>query len=359
MKLMGVNEQEAQQFAGAVAQRGGGNLADLEGTGLLRAGMAAQTAFGVGQDVTGTFLGAARRGGLTGGVGKDTMAQSIGDAMSLGLQGSEITDYLEAMAEGIEQWRQTGIELNRDSMRDMSAAFAGTGLGVVQGQRVARGVQARAGQIATGGPQTAIDMMMMQAAGFQGGGIESFQETRQKLAGGMDKETTEKFIKILTAGTEGTAGAALQSAMSQLGITMTPEMAQALQAAGQGGPKTPEQEAAISQFQAQANAGRARAPGTQAGLEAQARGTVAAMGPNLRDQAAIQNMQLDVGAKLAPAMLAFEKTTTTTAGTMASFNKEIEAAAKMSLEFAQAMQEFVKLMRNKGIGSALGEVFAP
>lgn len=355
LELGGLTAQESLQFAGTVSQRGGGGLAELQQTGLLRAGMAAQTAFGVGPEVTGAMLGATRRGGVVGGAGGDQMASMIGDAMKLGLQGSEITDYLEQMAEGITQWQQTGIPLNPESIREVSGAFAGMGLGITQGRRVGAGVQARAAGIATGGPQTAVDMLLMQSlGGFKGGGIEEFQAARKKMAGGeFGAEQIQDLMKTLTTATGGGAAgeAALQAVMGQLGVTATPQMAEQLLAAGRGGPMGPEQQAAIEQFRTEAAAGAAGAPKGAQGLEALAKDFVETMGPNLKRQASIQNQQLAIGEKLVPAMQSFEQATTTTAKSFAELAPQITKIAEAAGEIATMLPKAARWLNEKIEGS--------
>lgn len=359
LDLGAMAEPEALQFAGQLAQRGGGSLQDLQRTGLLRAGVAAQTAFGVGPEVTGALQLGARRGGVVGGMGGDRMADMIGDAMKLGLEGSEITDYLEQMAEGIEQWRATGIPLNPDTINSLGQTFGRTGLGGVQGQRVGKGIQARAQQIAVGGPQGAADMLLLQSlGGFKGGGIGDLQEARKRLeTGKFGPEEIQGFLQNLTTQTGGgPAGeAALQAAMNQLGITMGPTQAGLLLSAGRGEKASPEQQRAIEEFETQAKAGARLAPTGAGGLEKMARELVAAMGPNLKQQAAIQNQQLDVGMKLVPAMQKFEQSTTTTAAIIGDFGTEIKAVADVANEMAMALRDLVKFLRNNvGEGGRLG-----
>jgi hypothetical protein len=332
-ELGGMTPQEALSFAGSVARQGGGDMVDLQRTGLLRTGVAAQTAYGVGADVTGTMLGAARRGGVMGGAGGDQMAQMIGDAVSLGLKGSEITEYMQSMAEGIDQWKQTGIPLNPDAVRDMATVFASGGTGIVQGQRMAKGLEARAESIGVGGPQDQMDMIMLQElGGFKGGGIAELQEARGKLSNKDFKAPQIQSLmkRMATIGGKGKRGeAVIQAMLNQLGITATPQFAAQIQAMGGGTEMGPDQKRAARQFEREMREGKATAPKGKKGLEDQAAEAVPGI---LKQQAGLAAEQLGVGGKLASSMLNFEAATTKVAGGISNFGGELDVLAKKAKE---------------------------
>ncbi len=161
--LAGMAKPEAFQFAAQIARVGGGQAMQMPRQ-FFQAAFAAKTLYGAGPEVSGAFMQAGRRGGLVGGVGRggEAMAETIGKATAIGLEDSEINDFLGIIAGGIQDWKRTGIPMNTGSIAGI-ARGVGSSIGAVRGVAVAQGIAGAARGLAMGGPQSAIDMMMLQA----------------------------------------------------------------------------------------------------------------------------------------------------------------------------------------------------
>jgi hypothetical protein len=155
----------------AVAQRaalvGGGAMGDQRVTRAQITAMEALQGFGVDPATTGQFLFAERRGGLVGRHGdatSDVMVDAITNAMQAGLEGSEITDYLQQIASGIADFKHSGIPFNDRALATLSQGLA-MSVGGVRGARIAGSVVGAARQTALEGPQNFGDILMLQRLG--------------------------------------------------------------------------------------------------------------------------------------------------------------------------------------------------
>lgn len=314
MEMMGINRQEALQQAVQILQAGGGNLEQLQQQGLLRTGFAAQTAFGVGPGVTGAFLQAGRRGGLSGlrpgteGGGGQALTEAIGDAMRLGLEGSEINQYLQTMAEGISQWRQTGIPFAKEAIADFGSELGRLGLGGVRGAAVARGVAGAAQALSTRGPQTAQELLVMQTLGGlrpgQGGaaGFEQAQIQLEQLRGGQvgGEQLNQLLGQLMQAGGGGAAGRLFaRQSLGQMGVNIGAEEFRLLGRQVQGEDLSTEERGRLKFLQEQRGAVGA-GPQTPEELQRQAQTLIGEFGRGLKTAAGIQNEQIGIGQQMIP-----------------------------------------------------------
>jgi len=309
LKYGGLAQQEALQAVTGLLQRGGGTMADVRQQGMLRAGFAAQTAYGIGGDISGAFLQAGRRGGMVGagGRGGEAMVEAIGDAMKLGLEGSEINEYMAQMAQGIQQFQQTGIPINSRSIATMGGVFSSAGLGGVRGRILGGGMQQAAQGLTQRGIQTATDLLMAQTlGGFKGGGMEDYEQAMMQLESGKfgegpeGEERLRGFVgKLMKAGGGGAAGRqVVRQAFGGLGVRMGVAETQAFTQSIMGGELTPEQAAAAEGVRAQMARGAKEAPQGVAGLATQAQDILDAYGGAVRRAASLQNRQNEIGAKM-------------------------------------------------------------
>jgi hypothetical protein len=223
--LAGMAKPEAFQFAAQVARIGGGRAMEMP-PAFFQAAFAARTLYQAGPEVTGAFMQAGRRGGLVGGVGRggEAIAETIGQATAIGLEGSEINDFLSVIASGIQDWKRTGIPMNAGSITGIARGVGGA-VGAVRGMTIARGITGAAQGLAMGGPQSAIDMMMLQAVGYRGGGAESFEQAQIALERGEfgAKETSRLMERLTTMGGGGAAGRLFaREQLRQKGIQIGP-----------------------------------------------------------------------------------------------------------------------------------------
>ena len=294
---------EEVNFRSSVQQAGGGygNTKDARGFGTTA--MAANRAYGVGAGVSGTFLQAQRRGGLVGGVGGDSgtmLTETIADAMTMGLEGSEVNSYLQEVASGITRWKSTGIPFNTASMKGMVSEL-GTSLGGVRGMGVAKGFTGAGLSIGQRGPQSAAEVAVFNAlSGLKPGetSLDKIEEAMIKMErGDFEKGGIEKALKMLGAG-EGSAGRMTAlSALRRMGIQIDRGEFQDL---ATGKPVTAAE-------MERRNLGAGAAPTSKEDLAAQARSFTPKA---VRQQAEIINQQISSGTKVLGSIKSMEKAAT-------------------------------------------------
>jgi hypothetical protein len=291
---MGFALPEAMQMMGGITQAGGGVGAELMTQGLGRAGMAAQRLYGVGPEVTGAFLQAGRRGGVVGGQGRGgaAMVEALAGGMKMGLEGSELTNWMSQMAGDIRSWQQTGIPINTGSVNALGASMAKWGLGGVRGGAIARGIAGRARELTTRGPQGAEELIMLQElGGLQGMGVGAFEEAQLQLEqGGFEPEAVQRIRQVF------------RRAMRRFGVNVGIEETQRLQTQLAGGEVTPRIKAIRDQI---ARVG-AKAPKDIADIGQKA---IAETDPAVRRQIELQNKQIGVGDRMIPFMQNMEEST--------------------------------------------------
>lgn len=309
VQLMGAAAPEARQFAAGVSQAGGGFGVQMQQQDLLRQAMGAKTLFGVQGETAGAFLQAGRRGGLVGGQGRagDAFRKTLGDAMRLGLEGSEINTYLQEMAAGITQWRQTGIPVNADSVASMGKEFGRLGVGGVRGAALAGGFGRAAEQMAAGGPQTAGQLMAFRAlGGLRGRSMEDMEEAQIRLEEKKftGEDITNLISQLVQAGGGGASGRRVAfGELKGMGVQISRrELKDISTAIETGEPTEAAAKVAAQQRRGSQLAGITEAPG---GLAGAAAGLVPAA---VKRQAALQNQQIATGRQMIKAVQTMEKT---------------------------------------------------
>jgi hypothetical protein len=314
LNLAGMNAQEALGMAGGVLQAGGGNIQELRRQGMMGAMYAGRTAYGLDEGTMGAFLKAGRRGGISGveagkaGAGGEALATSIGDAVRLGLEGSELQKYMQVTAEGIEKWDATGIPFSRDAFRGFSEALAGMGIAGPRGARVAAGLMQGLQGITDRGPQTGYDIAAMKIFGGwtgKGGAMEYAQtmarmEKLKETGGkGMGKQLQEYLNLLLSSGGEPGVGiAAAKQGLKGLGVQMSWGELTLLQKERTGTLDKGEK-AELERLKKQLEAGeKAASKKGVSGLEAQAAKVMGEWGGAVKATSGIQNQQLAAGQKM-------------------------------------------------------------
>lgn len=336
-RLAGISEQQAIEAMSGVLQRGGGFIEEARKQGMVKAGFAAQTAYGVGPEVQGAFLQAGRRGGAVGAQGRagEAMTEAISQGLSLGLQGSELQDYMAQMANDISSWKTTGLPINPRSIQQMGAAVAGTGLGGIRGAAIGHGL-AQAGQnLAAGGVQDTVDLMMLQTmGGYKGGGMEEYEKAQIQLeqmggANGWDADTLKDLTgQLMKAGGGGATGRqVVQQALRRKGVQMTKGETMAFTKA-QLAPETmtDTEREQYAKVQGEMKAGAKGAPQDAAGLEGQALDVMKRYGGHIQTAASLQNQQNAIGNAFLESLQKLQKSAL-------NINKSFEDVAKKPVDF--------------------------
>jgi len=349
--LGAMDATQASAFAAQLASAGG----TTDPRSMVQSAMAAQTAFGVNAETSGAFLRAGRRGGMAGGAGGDAaLVQTLREGMALGLEGSELTKWMQEMAEGISRFEQTGIPINPRSVGSMARAISLTGVGATRGQRIAQGLMGAGQRLSQQGPSSAMDIMMLQQAGFQGGGTESLMDAMIALEQGLTgPQATAMMQGLVRAGGGGAGGIfTLQRGLSRLGVNIglgeAKEMAGALMEGGQSGDEK------VQAILSEQKRGSAAAPTTPQGLQKIARTMVDDFGPALKRQAGLTNQALGVGSKLVTSVQDLKTVMTNTADSFATVGAPLlKDLTGLMATMSTSMNELAKAIAKHGVGGAL------
>ena len=360
-----LNEQQAIQAAQAMVQGGAGSLGDLQQQGMLRTGIAAQTAYGVGPGVAGAFTLGGRTGGVVGAQGRagEAMAESIGQAVALNLKGPELVDYMQQMADGMQTWKSTGMPINPKSIGQMATEFAQTGLGGIRGGVMGRGMMQGLQRIGQEGITGGVDLLAAQTfGGFKGGGLGDFWETQKRLEagggeGGFTADQMREFIgKAMGAGGGGTGGLfTLRETMRKMGVQMSAAETEQLAAGATApGEMTPEQRAKMEAVRGQMAEAARGAPKTGKDVQADAQAMVNAFGKELKRAASLQNQQNDVGEKLVPIFQNLQKSSLTVNNVFTDLAKgPLKSLSDLSVELTGNLEKLNAQFQKVGKSGAL------
>lgn len=374
-KYRGLSRQQALQEGVQFQQIAGGTYTEAPGQrSALGAAMAARTMYGVGYEATGAFQMAARRGGLAGGRGgaAENIRSALADAVKLGLGGSEINKYMQMVAQGIQQFQQTGIPMARNSLKDMAKEFGRGGMESTRALTTARGFQQMVQGVGARGPTGGLDLMLMQEfGGYTGrGGPEALEQTfiqmermGEKMKGGgvgalaSDKGTSTIMRRIIEMGGGGAGGRMfLRRQLAGRGINVGAQEMAILGKQLEGVPLS-KTETAIA---ARPIAG-GRGPGaTVAEMMQNASQTVRAMGPNLEKQALIMDKQLTAGTKLVDAIQSIEMSAVTVTDAFTTLagptiTKLMESIEGLTNKFNKALSAYAPSPNSVPGGSYVGE----
>jgi hypothetical protein len=275
---------ETQQFVTQMAMRAGGQGSDLGGQGLVEAGLAANTKYGISADVAGAYGRAGRNGGILGGEGNDAgFARMIGNAVKLGLTGSDLTKFAEQTAQTLSAFEASGIPLAPGAIAGAANAFGagGVGLAAPRAASAGLGVVGAVQQAGMSGTQDAFGVAMLQALGGSesyGGQLDAEREMRNPTASTINKILGGLTSRVVDGGQGKYAHKQLMNMAMRLQL--------------------PTDDASIDKYQAYLKAGRSDfatgegAPFSVDDLKASAR----AMTPSaLGKEASQQDKQTDLG----------------------------------------------------------------
>jgi len=370
LRLMGVGREEAEQAAAGIVQAGGGRMGEAQRQGMIETGFAAKTMYGVQEGVSGAFLRGGRRGGLEGARGQAgrAMTEAIQDGLKLGLEGSELNDYLQSIASGIQQFEMTGIPVAKESIAGMSQAFAISGIAGTRAARLGQGLTSYAQGMGTRGVKSSMDLLMLQRlGGYKGGGAEELQDAFIRMEAmkgqetgksvgqwGMQSATSNLLREVIQLSGGGKGGQmGLRNALERMGINMTQTEVRLLGKRLVGGKLSEAEQAQADEELERRLSGEGEAgyigkkdkTGRMIGLTRGAAQAVGQLGPSARAQAAIQNRQLAMGGKMVGAVQSLERSAI---NTNEAFTKLVDGPLKNFGGWLEKITGSLKTLVDKG-----------
>lgn len=374
--LLGMNQDEALQFLGTILEAGGGT-AGGQAKGFRQTAFAAKTLFGVQGGTSGAFLKAGRRGGVVGGMGQSSKVfeDAIYRGLQLGLSGSEMNQYLQQIAQGINQFQSTGIQINPGSITALATDIGTAGISATRAMTMAQGMTQYIQGIGGKGVTSGADLMMLrELGGYKGGGAEGFRAARSRLeelqVGVKGKGAKELagspvagFLKNYlerVGGTQGVKAEMLQRLLGRMGVQGSVKEFDWLAAQLTGAGAGKEQMAGMGRFAEDQAAGLREVAAIQkgGGLVGAARKTVAARAPNLVAQVQMQNQQIAVGSKVVGVMQSLEKNALNTSTAFANLAKGplIEVSNAMNAVSTATMEVARQFVDMVGSGSIISSI---
>jgi hypothetical protein len=368
----GMDITETDSFAEQISRRGGGRGQDLQSQGMIEAAISAHRFGGIDAGTSGAFLQAGRRGGLESGregdsvlgKGGQAMTEVMADGIALGLEGSELQEYMGEVASGIEQWKHTGIPIAPRSIADMTKDISsGAGMDATRAHEVAKSATSYAQRIAKDGPDSASDFLFAEKAmGFTpGSGAEGVREMRLRAEGkgeggaGINaKGLMDYSNEMLGRGGGGARSQlVLQDTLAKNNINMGMKEIMdmdEIRQAKEGGTMTSDMQSRLDAIEAKfvESADKANAYKTQEGRDkAVAEGTPGA----LVEQAALANKQLAVGQRMLEATQKFETATLSMVnGVSTLLNPAVTGIAKGANAVAKVLEA---LAQGKSVTEAI------
>lgn len=309
-KYGAMNQIDALRAAGGVVQVGGGSLQGFDQAGMTNVSFAAQTRYGIGPETQGAYLRGARIGGLggpAGGNAGERMVQAMSKAVEMGMQGSSAVDFLQEIAQGINQFERTGMPLDDRTVLGIAKSMSVSGLGPARGAQIGLGMTSGAQRIAAGGVNNPIDVLMMQTmGGFNGGGLKGYVEAMEQMETGGSVEGRAKLFDRLFKSAGGGYGGRIvaHNALRQMGVNIGWGETGILQRQREG-TATADDLAKLEKIRS------GELPGFN--TNSLLNDTDQELGKNAwgqRRQAAIQNRQLAAGAGMLEAVQSFDSATT-------------------------------------------------
>lgn len=180
----GYKPGEAQGMYGQLMSQAGSPL----GRQSFQTAMGLQQTYGIGLAQSGALIQAARRAGGHGSVygresvGRDILTESLKRAVQMGLDGSELSTYMQQQTQMIAKEAELGArELHMDRYQAVEAQMTGR-VGGYQAQRMTRQFAEGVSEIGYSGAGGATEFLLAQQAGYRPGmGTEAYFSALQQM----------------------------------------------------------------------------------------------------------------------------------------------------------------------------------
>jgi hypothetical protein len=330
------------QLSGFMQARGG------EYTRLTRrqfeGALAARRVYGIQAQTAGAFARMGLEGG--GGVGAMDLATTLQMAFEIGLRGSQVPEYLQALVSLGQTAEKQGVKINEREFGRSAALMKSVGLRGPQIGRVTSGLQQAGMDLSQRGVSSPVDMIMMRAAGYDPSqGIEGYATAMNKLAGGMDLDTLNNLMSMATSGSRGGIGAQgrqtsilmMRRLFGRLKTPIGPGQASTMLDAYQQGKLGREHLAMLGR---DIDQGERRGAHTR--MVAGARIGVGAVAGLTQVEAGLEAQRIAAGAKFAGVMKNLNQATINAANAANNFNGELKAFSEWMADLTKKLGEVTK-----------------
>ncbi len=208
MRKGGMGAAQSQQYLTSLAQASGSTADNPLVGGALSSSMSAFGRYGIGPDIAGTFVQGQRQQGASNNVGINGLIRSLATGrQGLGLEGTELQDYMRQMAEDIASFKTTGIPLATESIGALSMSFNAAGITGSRSAMLAGNFQKNAQNIGMNGPNSVEDYALLQAAaGRPLNGIDDSLDVMDKLQSGLSPGESQKTFRNVLRFAQGRYG---------------------------------------------------------------------------------------------------------------------------------------------------------
>lgn len=347
--LGAMDSNQFAQFINQIASASGSGIESATGAfGSLA--LASQTALGVNGSVSAQFLRGAEFGfGGAGSSGTQGLVDAIKDAVSLGLQGSDLQNYVAQMAGDIRNFEVNGLPLARDTITDFAKTIAATGIagGTRRGNNVGRGLLGGIRRVGQTGPQSAGDVLALrELGGFKGGSFEDmFGALSRMEQGQFDEDQLQGYLSKLTNLGGRRAPQVVYSELNRMGGQITREDAMRMVQGIQGGELSDEHRTTLTKtLQAMQASAQKSSNMTEESIIKTAKGIVG--GTSLQEQAELGTQKIGIGARWLPLTKAMERNATAMTEMSSSIAPALNTAMGTLEDMKDGIGDVVKSIQN-------------
>jgi len=358
---LGFNPNEVQGLLSSFFGARGGEM-DKDGERQARTALTAQRAYGVDMGASGSFQRGAMAGG--GGTGDQQLSSVLQGAVAAGLRGSQVPEFLGTLVDLQQRAEKQGLKIDAQEFVKTTMMMNWGGMKGLQGQRMAGELTQSAQSLSQRGVQSAEDVMMLRAAGYDpAGGMTSLEDSMLALEN-PSQEVLQKIMGKLVEGSggAGTPGAKLHlsHALGRMGVKAgLQQSGEMLEAYKSGGNVD-----VFTQLMEQ------KAGGGDKAMRDKAKAGVSQHAPTAAGAARLDAQRINVGKGLGPAMQGFERNMIQAgtvaknfAGDMKVLNGVVSGAIDMVNQFTKGgtggtFDRIVKLLE-KVLGFASGVPLPP
>lgn len=298
----GVKPQQAIMQAAVLSQ----SMYGPAGAGDLEQALAARQVFGIGTGQLGAFRGAMRRTGYGPDAGnRNEVTMTLMTAVKLGLEASEVAEYMQQQTGFLKSLESQGLRASNAELQAINSGVAATGIRGFRAQSITQGFARGAIRVGQQGMQSAADVRLMRAMGYTGrGGAEEYAKYMMMAQDpGIAARYMPEYVQSFTRGMDPNSDYAammVQRAMGKMGVQLGPVEARQMALGGSAFKKGMAGSVGATASYAELN-------GIEGIMARSGRQIAGVTGSTVVEQAGIEQLRIEAGAKVARSMLDLER----------------------------------------------------